>query len=180
MKMSHFKWALVALPLLPLTAMADIITSDQATSDVVKTEAVSSDNQASTDSAKLKPVKGMLPDEFKVYHSEKVGLSTKPFKGGQEKIIPTNNEYREQPGCYLACYSKNPKEAAYHVIDDTYMMGQIRVKGRYTNGMCVPTGYESKDARHSKDLMEQCEKAFPDKCTGASCWIETRTGNWFY
>jgi hypothetical protein len=180
LKQNPFKWTLLALPFLPMAVLADIIPSDQVTQDALKAESSVTPvpEMSAEDKAKLKPVKGMLPDQFKVYYNDKMGFSTKSFKGSQEKIIPTNNEYREQPGCYLACVSKSSKDAAFHVLDNVYMMGQMRVKGRYMNGMCIPAGYESKDARNSKELKDQCQKAFPEKCDKGSCFIETRTGSW--
>src|SRR5437667_315666 len=58
------------------------------------------------------PNKTVLPDDFKVYQSQKVGLSTKSFKGATEKTVPTNNEYKDSPGCYVSCHSKHSKDAA--------------------------------------------------------------------
>lgn len=126
------------------------------------------------------PSKTILADDFKVYHSEKVGLATKNFKGATEATVPTDNEYKENPGCYIACYSKSATDAAYKLYDKTYMMGQIRVPGRYTNGFCMPKGFEHKDVRKSKELRESCEKSFPTKCEKESCWADPHTSNWFY
>src|SRR5437868_5802912 len=112
----------------------------------------------------VSPTKAVLPDDLKMYYSNKAGLSKTNFKGATEKTIPTNNEYTDNPGCYVSCQSKNSKEGIYHVSDNVYMMGQIRVAGHFMNGLCVPKGYESKDLRRSKEFREQCEKSFPTSC----------------
>lgn len=126
------------------------------------------------------PNKTVLPDDFKVFQNEKVGISTKSFKGAQEKTLPTDNEYKDAPGCYIACQSKHSKEAAYHLMDNIYMMGQIRVPGHYSNGFCIPKGFERVKLSSSKDLKEKCTKSFPTQCENDSCWADGRTANWFY
>ena len=126
------------------------------------------------------PNKMVLPDDFKIYQSEKVGLSTKSFKGSTERTVPTDNEYKEAPGCYIACHSKHSKDAAYHIIDNVYMMGQIRVPGQYSDGYCVPKGLEHAKLTSSKDLKEKCTKSFPTQCENDSCWADGQTGNLFY
>lgn len=126
------------------------------------------------------PNKTLLPDEFKVYYNKKVGrLSRAPFKGGKETVIPTNNEYKDAPGCYISCHAKNAQEAAYPISDKIYVMGQVRVEGRYRDGLCLPKGYENKDVRSAKALKEKCEQSFPTKCENNSCWADSHTSNWF-
>lgn len=137
-----------------------------------------------TSQATMKPDDMRLPDDIKVYYSEKVGLSRTAVKGAKADVLPTNNDYKESPGCYIACYSKTShiasKLGAYPVDTKTYIMGQVRVKGRYHNGLCVPTGYESKDIRTSKTMKETCEKSFPAMCEKGSCWANGTTSHWFY
>lgn len=134
--------------------------------------------------AMMKPEDVRLPDAIKVYYSENHGVSKKPFKGAKADVLPTNNEYKDAPGCYIACYSNNPSVApklgAYPVGGKNYMMGQIRVEGHYHNGLCIPKGYENKDVRTSKEMKEACEKSFPAMCEKATCTANGLTANWFW
>ncbi len=126
------------------------------------------------------PNKGMLPEEFKVYYSEKTGISQKSFKGASEKVIPTKNDFTEVPGCYITCYTKDAKKGIYSVGDNTYLIGQIRVAGHYYGGNCLPKGFENKDVRTAKEFKEMCEKDFPEKCEKESCTAGSNyTAQWF-
>lgn len=125
------------------------------------------------------PDKTILPDQFKVYYNQKVGLSTKSFDGAQEKVVPTNNEYKDAPGCYVACYSKNEKDSAYYIMDNVYMMGQVRVPGTYTSGYCLPKGFENKELSSAQEFKEKCATAFPTQCQNNSCWADGHTANFF-
>ncbi|HRE31803.1 MAG TPA: hypothetical protein PLD88_07515 [Candidatus Berkiella sp.] len=153
-----------------------------------ETTAISADPAATTSVAAPEkagprpggPNKGMLPEEFKVYYSEKAGLSKTAFKGGSEKIIPTKNDFTEVPGCYISCYSKDAAKGIYNVGDNTYLIGQIRVSGHYYGGNCLPKGFESQDIRNAKEFKEMCEKDFPDKCEKESCTVGSNSSaQWF-
>ncbi len=132
----------------------------------------------------MRPDDMRLPDDIKVYYSTKVGLTHKHFKGAKADVLPVNNDYKDSPGCYIACYSNHQQNAAkygaYPVEEKTFVMGQIRVKGRYHNGICVPTGHEDKSIHTSKELKEACESSFPSMCEKGSCWANGRTAHWFY
>lgn len=152
----NFKWIL-ALTILPLCSV-----------------------QATT----MKPDDMRLPDDIKVYYSKKVGLTNHAVKGAKAEVLPTNNEYTASPGCYIACYSSNkdiaPKLGAYPVDGNTYIMGQVRVKGHYRDGLCVPSGYENKSVHGSKEMKEACEKSFPAMCEKGTCTVNGKTSQWFY
>lgn len=120
-----------------------------------------------------------LPEEFKVYYKSDMGYSTKPFKGSTEATVLTNNESQDAPYCYLSCFSKNSKEAAYKYDNNSFVMGQIKIKGEYHNGLCIPKGFEDKDLRVSKEISQQCEYAFPERCEKQSCWASGHTNNWY-
>ncbi len=124
------------------------------------------------------PNKTLLPDNFKIYVNEKVGLSRTNFAGAKEHILPINNDYKEAPGCYIACYSNDQKLGTYKISDHTYVMGQVRVKGGYHNAMCMPTGFDGKDLRHSKEMKTVCENAFPLMCEKGKCWVDGKTSTW--
>lgn len=126
------------------------------------------------------PNKTLLPEEFKVYYKKGLGISEKQFKEGKAKIIPTSNDYTGVPGCYVACYSKNPIDGVYSVGDKTYLMGQIRVKGQYQNGYCIPKGFEDKDIRSDKTFINQCAAEFPERCSAKHpCSVGGQTASWF-
>ncbi|MBS0289571.1 MAG: hypothetical protein JSS07_06015 [Proteobacteria bacterium] len=132
----------------------------------------------------MKPDDMRLPDDIKVHFSEKVGLTHSATKGAKSDVLPTNNDYKDAPGCYIACYSSNStiasKLGAYPVDNKTFIMGQVRVKGHYYNGLCIPTGFENKSLKTAKEMKEACEKSFPAMCEKESCWANGNTSHWFY
>lgn len=125
------------------------------------------------------PNQTILPDDMKVYYNSEMGLSTKSFQGGKEKNIPTSNEFKDVPGCYVACLSNDAKNGAYPMGEKAYVAGQIRVKGRYADGYCIPAGFEDKDARTSKEFKDKCQEAFPERCSNGTCFVGTNTSAWF-
>lgn len=125
------------------------------------------------------PNKALLPEELNVYYDANTGISRKAFKGGAEKLVPTSNDFKEAPGCYVACYSKNAEDSAFSVGDKVYLMGQIRVQGHYVNNLCIPKGYESKDVRTSSEFKDKCAEVFPERCTNKTCWAGSETAYWF-
>jgi hypothetical protein len=125
------------------------------------------------------PNQTILPDDMKVYYNSKQGLTLKSVSGSAEKNIPTSNEFKDMPGCYLACISKTAKHGIFPIGENAYLTGQIRVKGRYMDGYCVPTGYENKDARTSKEFKDKCQEAFPERCGDGSCFVGNNTSAWF-
>lgn len=137
-----------------------------------------------TQASTMRPDDMRLPDDIKVYYSKKVGLTHKNFKGAKADVLPVNNDYKDAPGCYIACYSNHHEKAtkygAYPIEGKTFVMGQVRVKGRYHNGVCVPTGYESKSIQKSKEMKETCEKSFPSMCENGTCFANGQTSHWFY
>ena len=92
---------------------------------------------------------------------------------------PTVNLYQGSPGCYVACYSRTTFPAAL-TGDETYAIGQVRVPGKYREGICVPTDYKNKDLSKEDFFTEICAQAFPDLCRESSCWADGNSGRWFY
>lgn len=121
----------------------------------------------------------LLPQEFKVYYTEKIVIANHPFEGSIEKILPTRNEFEGTPGCYIACYSHEEKQSVYPVGNNIFVMGQIRVPGHYMNKICQPTGFENKDISAEQEFKFKCEKVFPHQCGKSSCWAGGDTGGWF-
>lgn len=138
----------------------------------------------STQASSMRPDDMRLPDDIKVYYSQKVGLTHKAYKGAKADVLPVNNDYKDSPGCYIACYSNHSdtaaKKGAYPVEGKTFVMGQVRVKGHYQGGICIPTGYENKSIHSSKEMKEVCEKSFPAMCEKGTCWANGKTSHWFY
>lgn len=152
-------------------------TTAPATTAPTTTPAAPGDKSATA--APTSPMQEILPEQFKVYYNQNLGIARKAFNTSAEKIIPTNNEFTEAAGCYLSCYSKNAKDAIYPVDTHVYLMGQIRVQGHYHNGLCLPKGFENQDIRAAKEFKAKCEEAFPERCEKESCWASGNTGNWF-
>ncbi|MFI4938329.1 MAG: hypothetical protein ACHQJ6_07470 [Candidatus Berkiellales bacterium] len=125
------------------------------------------------------PNQTILPEEFKIYYKEDLGVSSRNFKGATAKLVPTSNNYEGVPGCYIACYAKNPVEGVYSIGDVAYLMGQIRVQGIYHQSLCIPKGYENKDIRTAKEFKQQCAAEFPKQCKNNRCWVGAETANWF-
>lgn len=128
---------------------------------------------------KYQPNQTILPEEFNIYYKENLGVSSRKFKGATAKLVPTSNSYEGMPGCYIACYAKNRTDGVYSIGDIASLIGQIRVKGRYQQDLCIPAGYENKDMRTTKEFKQKCTAEFPQQCKNHSCWVGGETGNWF-
>jgi hypothetical protein len=121
----------------------------------------------------------LLPDKFKVYFKENVGVVNHPFEGSSERVLPTINKFKGVPGCYIACYSHNTKNSIYPVSSNIYVMGQIRVPGHYEGRICQPHGFENQDISSATAFKLKCSKNLPEACSQSSCWAGGDTGGWF-
>ncbi len=119
----------------------------------------------------------LLPEDFRVYVSAEGGVINRPAPGYREKILPTINKYMKRDGGYIACYSRNQAGSIYSVGDGIYVMGQIRVKGRYIGRIFHPQGYEGKDISGAKKFKTLCNQTFPAARSGG--WAGGDTGGWF-
>ena len=97
--------------------------------------------------------------------------------GGKKLSLPTANTFTEVPGCYAACYSRSSKGSVYPVGGDIYVMGQIRVSGKYSKRICLPKGYENADISSKKHFKDLCRKI--PSCSDGKCWAGGDTGGWF-
>lgn len=118
----------------------------------------------------------MLPDDFSIYTKDTIVINH-PESGFEKKVLPTNNDYKNNPGCYIACYSRDKSNGIYSVGDNIYVHGQVRVAGTYKGRMCVPTGYETKDISTEDSFKVQCAKI--STCSNNQCWAGGDTGGWF-
>lgn len=118
----------------------------------------------------------LLPDEFSVYTNGSQVLNH-PAPGFMEQLLPTVNLYKGNSGCYIACYSEKKGNAIYSVSENIYVLGQVRIAGRYVNRLCVPTNFSGKDIRSEAAFKTICNDKIAT-CEG-SCWAGGDTGGWF-
>ncbi|HEY9849223.1 MAG TPA: hypothetical protein V6D28_07175 [Leptolyngbyaceae cyanobacterium] len=127
--------------------------------------------------AVLSQMKGyFLPEDFRVYVSDQ-GAVNWPAPGYTEKILPTVNKYMGRDGGYVACYSRNEEGSIYSVGGGIYVMGQIRLQGRYIGRIFHPKGYENKDISAAQEFKDLCNQTFPTARGGG--WAGGDTGGWF-
>ena len=121
--------------------------------------------------------KTLLPESFVVY-TDGATVTNHPELGFSEQLLPTINLYKGTPGCYIACYSHQKQNAIYSVGDNIYVLGQIRIAGRYANNLCEPTNFAGKDISADTTFKTICSEKI-QSCTGNNCWAGGDTGGWF-
>ncbi|KTD41353.1 hypothetical protein [Legionella parisiensis] len=121
--------------------------------------------------------KSLLPSPFPVYILGNHGVVNYPYPGAERALLPTDNTYTMAPGCYIACYSHNT-HGIYSVTDDIYVMGQIRVQGKYEARICQPEGYKGMDISKADKFKSLCAVKFK-ACKDNACWAGGDTGGWF-
>ncbi|QFS51375.1 hypothetical protein [Nostoc sphaeroides] len=119
----------------------------------------------------------LLPEDFRVYVSPSGAIVNWPAPGYIEKILPTVNKYVLRDGGYIACYSRNQQGSIYSVGGGIYVMGQIRLQGRYSGRIFQPKGYEGKDISGAQEFKTLCNQTFPAALSSA--WAGGDTGGWF-
>ncbi|HET6344171.1 MAG TPA: hypothetical protein VFH51_04520 [Myxococcota bacterium] len=120
----------------------------------------------------------ILSSDFTVYTDGHTVIN-QPGPGLEEKPFPTINDFTGNPGCYVACYSRNEAESVYAVASDVFVIGQIRVPGEYRRRVCQPRGLHDQDISANRDMKAKCSEALPDGCSDDSCWTGGDTGGWF-
>lgn len=120
----------------------------------------------------------ILPRDFKVYTNGDL-LVNWPAPGFKETTLPTINNYQYTPGCYIMCYSKEKKMGVYTIGEGIYVVGQVRVPGKYEGKKCTPKGYENKDVGNMTFFNDLCERNLMDACYQGKCWAGADTGGWF-
>jgi hypothetical protein len=118
----------------------------------------------------------MLPEDFRVYVGEG-GVINHPVPSYQEHILPTVNRYRGKDGGYIAIYSHNASQGVYSVGEGIYVIGQIRLQGKYIGRIFHPTGYEGQDISAVEEFKRLADETF-SACQG-DCWAGGDTGGWF-
>ncbi len=118
-----------------------------------------------------------LPEDFKVYSNGKDVINW-PAPGFEEITLPTFNDYMGKDGGYIAIYTHDESKGLYSVGDGIYVMGQIRVQGRYNDRIFVPQGYSLGDnITQDEKFLEACKAHFPDMTN--EMWVGGDTGGWF-
>ena len=73
--------------------------------------------------------------------------------------------------------SHTKEGSAYGVSRDIFVVGQIRMAGRYRGGIFQPQGYENKDISAEPPFKDLCNTAFP--VCQRQCWAGGDTEKWF-
>ncbi|MBN8828496.1 MAG: DUF4153 domain-containing protein [Sphingobacteriia bacterium] len=107
---------------------------------------------------------GILPEDYTVYITGEGNImNIYPVPNSKKVIFPTKNHYQGIDGCYMECYSNKKQNAVYSVAKDLYVIGQVRIKGKYNQFLvCNPNG-------NIKESFKLCEKYFPESCKNNYC-----------
>ncbi len=133
-----------------------------------------------TQIAKESPVSNFTPywlhEDFRVFTNDRGIVSTHSSgaEGFEARILPTVNQYTEADGGYVAFYSRDPAKAVYSVGGGIYVVGQIRLKGRYIGRIFHPAGYENQDISAAPEFKALCRQTF-----AVEGWAGGDTGGWF-
>lgn len=111
-----------------------------------------------------------LPENFEVYVLNQ-HASTTPTYGSKPIIIPTNNAYRHNPGCYMLCYHREVGLYSPN-NNDMFVVGQVRIAGLYDKkGICQPLHHQPYDSALCVQYFSVCEKN--------TCWADGDSGGWY-
>ncbi len=119
----------------------------------------------------------LLPRDFKVYVKENIAINY-PLPGLERRILPTINHYTKADGGYVAVYTKQKEGSVYGVGNGIYVIGQIRVQGKYIDRIFYPKGYKKGDNITKDDnILSLCHEYFPQ--FKHKVWIGGDTGGWY-
>lgn len=119
----------------------------------------------------------LLPHNFMVYVKGNTVINH-PARGFESRILPTINHYAGVDGGYVALYTRKKAGAVYSVGDGIYVVGQIRVQGKYLNRIFFPKGYsEGDNITQDKRILALCHQYFPE--FKGKVWIGGDTGGWY-
>ena len=133
-----------------------------------------SQRQISVERNKL--IQTPLPEHFKVYVKGE-SLISHYEPGYEEKVLPTFNVYKGKDGGYIECYIRDPeKKSVCSVGGGFYLIGQIRLQGKYNGRIFVPKGCEGKDLNTVRWITNLCKQHFSSE---DNIWVGNDTGGWF-
>jgi hypothetical protein len=118
----------------------------------------------------------LLPEDFSVYVHDTTVINH-PAEGFEKRLLPTRNLFKGTPGGYVACYSRRETSSVYSVGGGIFVMGQIRMPGKYQKRIFQPKGYAGKDISANPLFKDLCNAQFAS-CE-KSCWAGGDTGGWF-
>jgi len=120
----------------------------------------------------------MLPESFTVYTAGDTVANHSNGGSVGPVTLPTDNTFQDDPGCYVACYTKD--KGVYSVGGGIQVLGQVRVAGKYVGRVCRPTGNETSDISAMEEFKSLCNTTFAT-CENAEggCWAGGDTGGWF-
>jgi len=101
-----------------------------------------------------------------------------PAPGFLEKLLPTNNDFKDALGYYVACYSHQQLGTIYEPSYQIYLMGQIRVSGIYNHRICTPKDIIDYDISVLSTYRQLCAVKI-NACKRGNCWAAGDTGGWF-
>ena len=123
------------------------------------------------------PTQMLLPEPYAVF-TDGTTVLNHPEAGFTEVLLPTINLYKGTPGCYIACYSHQKANSVYPVEGGVYVMGQVRVAGKYAGRVCEPINFAGKDISGNDTFKAMCNEKI-EACKAAHCWAGGDTGGWF-
>jgi len=120
----------------------------------------------------------LLPETYSVFVKGTTVINH-PAIGFELKQLPTRNVFKGSPGCYVACYSHEVGGSVYPVSGTIFVMGQVRVEGKYVERICRPKSFEEEDISAMQHFKDLCNRNIDACLKGRSCWAGGDTGGWF-
>lgn len=120
------------------------------------------------------PINSLLSNDSHIYVHEDGNVLNEPAEGFEQYTLPTLNHYLGEDGGYVAFYTRDEARGIYSIGDGIFVVGLIRLKGRYIGRIFHPEGYEGKDISAAAEFKQMCREAF-----GVEGWAGGDTGGWF-
>jgi hypothetical protein len=123
----------------------------------------------------------LLPRDYTVFVGPNNIVSSIPMPWYTPKILPTFNRYQGKDGCYIGAYSYDKKGSAFPdytppgELDKIYILGQIRVRGRFELGFCRPKGFKGWNITQNSEMKHITDTYFPGRVGGT--WAGS-AGGW--
>ena len=119
----------------------------------------------------------LLPRDFKVYVKNSIVVNN-ALPSFESRVLPTINHYVKADGGYVAVYTRQKEGSVYGVGNGIYVIGQIRVQGKYIGRIFYPKGYVKGDNITKDDnILSLCHEYFPQ--FKHKVWIGGDTGGWY-
>ncbi len=96
------------------------------------------------------------------------------FSVGSERPLPVVTRYNGPAGGYIAMYTRDRSKAIYPVGGSIYVVGVVRLEGKYIGRVFHPRGYKNKDISAAQEFKDLCRELFD-----VDGWAGGDTGGWF-